>query len=73
VRILRGDSRAPPAAAVVAVRVVRRMRRDGRVVRYAVVVLVRHCCGDEFFVLVMRSAIVRCVCAVWEELRTAGN
>jgi hypothetical protein len=74
VRILRGDSRAPPAAAVVAVRVVRRMRRDGRVVRHAVVVLVRHCCGDGFFVLVMRrAAIVRCVCAVWEELKTAGN
>ena len=40
VRILRGDSRAPPATTVVAVRVVRRMRRDGRIVlRYAIVVL----------------------------------
>jgi len=46
VRILRGDSRAPPAATVVAVRVVRRMRRDGRVVlRNSVVVLARHYCG----------------------------
>ena len=77
VRILRGNSRAPPAATVVAVRVVRRMRRDGRVVRHAVVVLVRHCCGDGFFVLVMEEVRLCdvCVCArcVWEELKTAGN
>lgn len=63
-RILRGDSRAPPAATVVAVRVVRRMRRDGRVVRHAVVVLVRHCCGDGFFVLVMDGLRVCVVCAL---------
>jgi len=45
VRILRGDSRAPPAATVVAVGVVRRMRRNGRVVRHSIVVLARHYCG----------------------------
>lgn len=74
-RILRGDSRAPPAATVVAVRVVRRMRRDGRVVRHAVVVLVRHCCGDGFFVAVMEELRLCDVCVrcVWEELKTAGN
>lgn len=64
VRILRGDSRAPPAATVVAVRVVRRMRRDGRIVRHAVVVLVRHSCGDGFFVLVMEERRLCDVCAL---------
>jgi hypothetical protein len=48
---------------MVTVRVVRCMRWDGRVVGYAVVVLVRHCCGDDFFVVVMEEMrlIVRCV------------
>ena len=74
VRILRGDSRASPAATVVAVGVVRRMRRDGRVVRNAVVVLARHCCVDGFFVIVVMGELsVRCVCVVWEELKTSGN
>jgi len=71
VRILRGDSRAPPAATVVAVRVVRRMRRDGRVVlRNSVVVLARHyCVGDFFVVVVMGGAELRgVVCA-----KTSGN
>lgn len=63
-RILRGDSRAPPAATVVAVRVVRRMRRDGRVVRDPIVVLVRHCCGDGFFVFVMEELRLCDVCAL---------
>lgn len=67
-RILRGDSRAPAAATVVAVRVVRRMRRDGRVVRDAIVVLVRHDGGggDEFFVVMIRMMFVmrRCDCAM---------
>lgn len=44
VRILRRNSRAPPAATVVAVGVVRRMGGDGRVVRHPVMILVRHCC-----------------------------
>lgn len=39
VRILRRDPRTPPAATVVAMGAVRRMRRDGRVVRNAVVVV----------------------------------
>lgn len=38
-RILRGDSRTPPAATVVAVGAVRSMRRDGRVVWHPVVVV----------------------------------
>jgi hypothetical protein len=67
VRILRGDSRASPAATVMAVGVVRRMRRDGRVVlRNSVVVLARHCCVDGFFVfvVVMGERSVRGVCAL---------
>jgi len=62
VRILRGDSRASPAATVVAVGVVRRMRRDGRVVRNAVVVLARHCCVDGFFVVVVMGEVEVGVC-----------
>jgi len=70
VRILRGDSRAPPAATVVAVGVVRRMRRNGRVVRHSIVVLARHyCVGDFFVVVVMGGAELRgVVCA-----KTSGN
>lgn len=49
-RILGGDSGASATATVVAVGAVRRMRRDGRVVRDAVVVLVRHCGEYYFFV-----------------------
>jgi len=65
VRILRGDSRAPPAATVVAVGVVRRMRRNGRVVRHSIVVLARHCCDDGFFVVVVVGLeYARWVCAV---------
>lgn len=65
VRILRGDSRAPPAATVVAVGVVRRMRRNGRVVRHSIVVLARHYCDNGFFVVVVVGLeYARWVCAV---------
>jgi hypothetical protein len=79
VRILRGDSRAPPAATVVAVRVVRRMRRDGRVVlRNSVVVLARHCCVDGFFVVVVMGEVevgvcVRCVGGAEDVRKLANN
>lgn len=58
VRILGGDSGASATATVVAVGAVRRMRRDGRVVRDTVVVLVRHCGEYYFFVEVEMVVII---------------
>jgi hypothetical protein len=76
VRILRRDSRAPPAATVVAVRVVRRMRRDGIVLRHSILVLARHYCVDGFVVVVvvvMWELSVRCVGGAEDVRKLANN